>query len=262
MAVLRSVWEKFAGKSRPEEHLPFAFSASIKPEDEQGDKFKDLWYLQGNRQLLEARIEGSSLSYQTIIVAIDVQRGLLWLDDLFPSQHLLEAGDMITLRHHRNEEQLVISAPLLAWGKNYGAQGFAIALPEQVNYLPRRRFPRVELSSSNAISVKIRPMGQDISQGNVQDISAGGLRLSVPGNLLGQLRHGALMPLCELRLSDELHIRCSARIRAFRLVRNLQRYTQISIEFADMAPERRAQLEQFVNNLQYLQSRELARHSA
>lgn len=262
MAVLRSVWEKFAGKSRLDGSLSFAFSASAKPEDGQDDKHKDLWHLLNNRQLLEARVEGSGLSYQTIIVAIDVQRGLLWLDDLFPSQHLLEVGDIITLRHHRNEEQLSISAPILAWGKNYGAQGFAIALPNEVSYLPRRRYPRVELSSSNAISVKIRPIGQDISQGNVQDISAGGLRLSVPGNLLGQLRHGALLPLCELRLSDELHIRCSARIRAFRLVRNLQRYTQVSIEFVDLAPERRAQLEQFVNNLQYLQACELARHSA
>jgi c-di-GMP-binding flagellar brake protein YcgR len=262
MAVLRSVWEKFAGKNRQDNgSLPFAFSASAKPEDEQNDNYTALWQLLTHRQLLEARIEGSNLSYQTLIVAIDIQRGLLWLDDLFPNQHLLDVGDIVTLRHHRNEEQLSISAPLLAWGKNYGAQGFAIALPETVNYQPRRRYPRVELSSSNAISVKIRPIGQDISHGNVQDISAGGLRLNVPGNLLGQLRHGALLPLCELRLSDELHIRCSARIRAFRLVRNLQRYTQISIEFVDLAHERRAQLEQF-NNLQYLQARELARQSA
>ncbi len=81
----------------------------------------------------------------------------------------------------------------------------------------------------------------------------GGLRASVPGNMLGQLRHGALLPLCEFTLSDELSIRCSARVRSFRLLRTPHRHTQVSIEFVDLPTERAQQLQQFINNLIYLQ---------
>lgn len=272
MAILRSVWQKLAGKSvsikantsspaapasskttdtalmlASVSHLPRA-SAEIVP-----DQYLPLWQLLTQRQIIEVKVEGSSIAYQTLVLAIDIQRGLLWLDELFPNQHVLEVGDKITLRHHRNGEQLSFSSPILAWGSTYGASGLAIMLPEQLCYAPRRQFRRADTSNRPSLGLKIRPVGQDISYGSVLDISSGGLRASIPGNLLGQLRHGALVPLCEMTLSDELTIRCSARVRSFRLLRNPHRHTQISLEFVDLPQERMQQLEQFINNLIYLQ---------
>lgn len=272
--MLSSVWQKLAGKqvkaqaAKPAEPELTAASLMAKVTqisntkrvdtnkvsvniDPIPDQYRPLWQLLAQRQLIEVKVEGSTLSYQTIVLAIDIQRGLLWLDDLFPSQHVLEVGDSITLRHHRNGEQLSFSAPILAWGSSYGAAGFAIMLPEQLCYAPRRQFNRAQVNSN--LSVKIRPIGQDISYGSVLDISSGGLRVSIPGNLLGQLRHGALVPLCELSLSDELNIRCAARVRSFRLLRSPHRNTQISLEFVDLPQERAQQLQQFINNLIYLQ---------
>lgn len=268
MTMLSSVWQKLAGKhvksqaAKPAEPEFTAASLTAKvtqmPNASKGvnketvpDQYLPLWQLLTQRQLIEVKVEGSTLSYQTIVLAIDIQRGLLWLDDLFPSQHVLEVGDRITLRHHRNGEQLSFSAPILAWGSSYGATGFAIMLPEQLCYAPRRQLSRAQVNSS--LSVKIRPIGQDISYGSVLDISSGGLRVSIPGNLLGQLRHGALVPLCELNLSDELNIGCAARVRSFRLLRSPHRNTQISLEFVDLPQERAQQLQQFINNLIYLQ---------
>jgi len=291
MAILRSVWQKLAGKSeapyssRGLSHLPGAsvkteskapvmvspsaiiasiFPAAKETKDTVPDQYLPLWQLLNQRQIIEVRIEGSSRSYQTLVLAIDIQRGLLWLDDLFPSQHVLEVGDHITLRHHRNGEQLSFSSPILAWGSNYGASGFAINLPEQLCYVPRRQFSRANTSSKSTLGLKIRPIGHDISYGSVLDISSGGLRASIPGNLLGRLRHGGLLPLCELTLSDELTIRCSARVRSFRLLRTPHRHTQISIEFVDLPQERTHQLQQFINNLIYLQTADetLQRRSA
>lgn len=273
MAILRSVWQKLAGKpSAPKvaSNMPFASetlevpksaaltlaSVSTLPKANKEiipDQYLPLWQLLNQRQIIEVKVEGSSLAYQTLVLAIDIQRGLLWLDDLFPSQHVLEVGDRITLRHHRNGEQLCFSSPILAWGSNYGANGLAIMLPEQLCYSPRRQARRADTSSKPNLGLKVRAVGHDVSYGSVLDISSGGLRASIPGNILGQLRHGALLPLCELTLSDELTIRCSARVRSFRLLRAPHRHTQISVEFVDLAPERAQQLEQFINNLIYLQ---------
>ena len=267
MTILRSVWQKLSGKHSAAKTpaakpiLPKAAAltlASVSPitkasKDSIPDQYLPLWQLLNQRQLIEVKVEGSSLSYQTLILAIDVQRGLLWLDDLFPNQHVLEIGDQISLRHHRNGEQLSFSSPVLAWGSNYGANGLAIMLPDHLLYTPRRQFRRADMGDKPSLSLKLRAIGQDISYGSVLDISSGGLRASVPGNMLGQLRHGALLPLCEFTLSDELTIRCSAQVRSFRLLRTPHRHTQVSIEFVDLPAERAQQLQQFINNLIYLQ---------
>ena len=268
MAILRSVWQKLSGKNQPNNAAGAAPSptlslASVSPiikavKDSVPDKYLPLWQLLSQRQIIEVKVEGSSLSYQTLVLAIDIQRGLLWLDDLFPKQHVLEIGDRITLRHHRNGEQLCFSSPILAWGSNYGANGLAIMLPEQPSYVPRRQLRRADMSDKPSVNLKLRAIGQDVTYGSVLDISGGGLRASIPGNMLGQLRHGALLPLCELTLSDELTIRCSARVRGFRLLRVPHRHTQISIEFVDLLPERQQQLLQFINNINYLYQTEEA----
>lgn len=263
MAILQSVWQKLSGKTSASAQsgvadFMFAFKHdmqrdSLRDADSVPGEYLPLWQLQAQRQIIEVKIEGSTRSYQTLIMALDIQRGFLWLDDLFPNQHALELGDNVTLRHHRNGEQLCFTSPIVAWGSTYGASGLAILLPDELSYKPRRQYVRCELSHKPTLNVKIRPMGQDVSYGTVQDISLGGLRLCVPGNLLAQIHHGSFLPLCELSLSDELQIRCSARVRSFRLLRTPHRHTQISIEFIDLPLERQQKLQQFLNNLNYLQ---------
>lgn len=215
------------------------------------DQYLPLWELQKNRQLLEIKIGNASRVYQSMILAIDIDRGLLWLDDLFPQQLILDAGDDITLRHHRNGEQLVVRAPVVALGSNYGAVGFAIELPEFAVYTPRCSAPRYAIGHQSPLSVKIRTLGQEPCFGTLQDISSGGLRLIVAGNLLPFLRHGAHLPLCEVNLTDELQIRCKARICAFRMGRSPYRHTQISIEFLDLEEEKRAALTRFLFESQF-----------
>lgn len=215
------------------------------------DQYLPLWELQKTRQLLEIKIGSASRVYQSMILAVDIDRGLLWLDDLFPQQLILDAGDDITLRHHRNGEQLVVRAPVVALGSNYGAAGFAIELPEFAVYTPRRSAPRYAIGHQSPLSVKIRTLGQEPCFGTLQDISSGGLRLIVAGNLLPFLRHGAHLPLCEVNLTDELQIRCKARICAFRMGRSPYRHTQISIEFLDLEEEKRAALTRFLFESQF-----------
>lgn len=221
------------------------------------DELQALWDLKDQRQLLEVKITGTSRSYQSMVIAIDLERGLLWLDDLFPQQLILDAGDELCIRHHRNTEDLVIQAPIIALGSSYGASGIAIELPAFAYYQPRRRYPRYTIGHQSPLSVKIRPIGQEPSFGTLQDISVGGMRIMVAGNLLPYLRHGATMPLCEVNLSDDLQVRCKARICAFRMGRSPYRHTQISLEFLDLQEDKRAALGRFLREQQFNTSLEL-----
>jgi len=231
-----------------------ADAAPVTPAGQVPEHYLPLLELQNQRQLLEVKITGSSRVYQSMILAIDAERGLLWLDDVFPQQLLLDVGDEITLRHHRNGEQLVIRAPVVAMGSTYQASGFAITLPEFVYYMPRRSSPRYIIGHQSPLSVKIRTLGQEPSYGTLQDISTGGLRLIVAGNMLPHLRHGALLPMCEVDINEELQIRCRARICAFRIGRSPYRHTQISVEFIDLEEETSAQLARFLRDSQFRHS--------
>lgn len=205
------------------------------------EQYLPLWQLYKQRQLLEVRIGSASRVYQSMIIALDIERGLLWLDDLFPQQRVLDVGDELFIRHHRQGEQLLIRAPIIALGTHFGASGIAILLPEENTYRPRRSNPRFNLTSDSPIMVKIRTLGEEPCFGTLQDISAGGVRIHVAGNLLAHLRHGTQLPLCEIDLGDNLLIRCRARVCSARIARSPHRCTQISLEFIDL-PERKCEL--------------------
>ncbi len=247
MSFLDKLFKRGARSAEPSKA---ADAGQATPANKIPEHYLPLLELQNQRQLLEVKITGSSRVYQSMILAIDAERGLLWLDDVFPQQLLLETGDEITLRHHRNGEQLVIRAPVVAMGSTYDASGFAVTLPEFVYYMPRRSSPRYIIGHQSPLSVKIRTLGQEPSYGTLQDISTGGLRLIVAGNMLPHLRHGALLPMCEVDISDELQIRCRARICAFRIGRSPYRHTQISVEFIDLEEETSAKLARFLRDSQ------------
>ena len=244
MTILRAVMQKLLlKKTTASANKRWLISA------DQDQAYAALTQLQESRQLLEVIPAGANRSYQSMIIAIDVERNLVWLDDLFPNQHILETGDEITVRHHRNGEVLSFTTPVIAWGSSFGASGLAVILPEEADYKPRRATPRCDLANHTPISAKIRLLGQEACFGTVKDISYAGMCVLVPGNLLGQLHQGAVMPACEVHLGKELYIHCRARIKSFRLCREPYRATRISVEFIDLAPRRSAQLQQFVDRL-------------
>jgi c-di-GMP-binding flagellar brake protein YcgR len=243
MTLLQAVLQKLSKNKTGGIHPTTPDNAPVVPRHE------ILHLLKSQRQLLEVTPAGSQRSYQSMILAIDAERGLLWLDDLFPPQRLLEVGDTITLRHHRDGELLTITAPIIAWGMDFGASGMAVMLPDEAVYKPRRAQLRYELGEHLSLTGKIRSIGNEPVYGTVEDLSAGGLRILVAGNLLNQIHHGAILPLCEVNVSHELQIRCRARVRAYRMCRAPYRGTQISLEFVDLPILRQQQLAQFIRCL-------------
>jgi len=204
--------------------------------------------LQQSHQLLEVKWGSSSRVYQTLILAVDIQRGLIWIDELFPQQYALDIGDSLTLRHHHKGEELVLETHVVAMGDQFGTQGIAITIPEQIQWQPRRHQTRFALGGASTL-VKIRPLGEEATYGKLQDISTGGFSVTVSGNLLGKLSHGALLPLCELTLDDQIQLRCKGRVCAFRMQREPFRSTRICVQFVDLPEKMRIELMNCLNRL-------------
>ncbi len=210
--------------------------------------YTPLLHLQQRRQHLEVSVEGQRQSYQSVILAVDSERGLLWIDELFPALPSLPAGIGLTLRHHRGGEVLTLQSPLVARGLDYGVNALALLLPDELLYLPRRQHPRFDLRSAR-LGVCIRPLGEAQRQGTLINLSLGGMRLALPGNQLHGLKRDTLLPYCEFTLPNQTRIRCQAVVKAARLERQPYRHTQVSLAFADMMSDR----ERLACYLQYLQ---------
>lgn len=253
--------KKTIGTNSPDssgsEKTPAAFTSS-KDESLKAVDYTPLIHLQQQRQQLEVWVEGERLSYQSIILAIDSKRGLLWIDELFPNLHDLPVGTGLTLRHHRHGEVLTVQSPLVARGQDYQVQGMALLLPDTLAYLPRRQHPRFELRDAR-IGVTLRPMGETSRHGTLINLSLGGMRLALPGNHLSQLRRDMVLPLCEFTLPNQVNIRCQGVVKAAKLEREPYRHTQVSLAFADMMSDRE-RLACYLHYLQQYQS--LGAHAA
>jgi c-di-GMP-binding flagellar brake protein YcgR len=204
--------------------------------------------LLARRQLVKVSVTNDPGTYQSLILAIDTRRRLLWLDDLFPYRVRLRPGDELEVSHHRDGEVLAFRATVVALGEHCGVTGLALTLPEAVHYRPRRQWPRLTLPSQPRVPVVLSLPEAGSQYGQILNISAGGLRATVPGNWRHHLRHGEEIPLCDFTLAPGLTVRCRARVCAYQILHRPWRQTHISMAFADLQSALANNLQHYVIN--------------
>lgn len=227
MTLLRTALQKLAPKAP--EVTPVSPAPLPDP-----TRYRELAQLCAQRQLLTVMPSEHRRSYQGMILALDIERELLWLDDLFPRCSLLTPGDKLTISHHKAGDILRFEAIIVALGRQVGTSGMALALPAPPRYRPRRQWPRLAMDGRAPVRVKLALPGAGPQYGQLLNISAGGLRLALPGNWLTTLRHGDQLPLCELTPTPGLTIRCRARLCAFNTGYRPWRQTYISLAFVGL----------------------------
>ncbi len=222
---------------------------------ELSQRYAPLIRLQAKRQLLEVSTldlsHGRQNVYQSIILDINLQGRYLLLDDLFPDvgEDVIKLGDMLTIRHHRQGRLLSFSSRVIHISYSHGAPCYAVELPEEVGYRQRRLYPRMALGNQTPLTVRLKSPWKTPWFATAHNLSAGGMRLSVGGNILEQLNRGSIMPACEFSLGNDLTVSCQARIKGFKFIGRPYRHTQISVEFLDLNPQRRLQVQQYINAL-------------
>ncbi|WP_347329493.1 flagellar brake protein [Marinimicrobium locisalis] len=238
MALLRALMNKLS--SEP------ATTASHEVESPRTELpcIRHLRPLQQRKQLLTIR--HGKRDYQSLILALDTDRELLWLDEPFPRALNLEPGDELTVSHHHNGQLFEFTVPIVGWSTANRPGGMALPLPRDFYCGPRRRWPRLNVFGWCPISARIAVPGLSPLSGEVLNISAGGMRLSLTGDWRPFLHHRDLLPLCEFTVAPGLKVRCRARVCAYQLSLRPWRQTRVSLAFEDLAPETRQALAQFV----------------
>ncbi len=245
MAILQSVLQKFSRKAHSVEVDQGAKSLSRKITN-----YAPLFELQEQRQLIEVISQRTGETYQSMILAVDLNREQLELDELFPqpADFIYQPGDKFTVKHHHQGLVLSFTCTLNSIVMSLSSPIYTLQLPEQVNYQQRRQFTRLTLSKQQPLSVRLQSPRRTPWYATANNISAGGMRLVIGGNVLDQLQHNTYLPECEFRFNHDFQIRCQARVKGFRFLRRPYRHTELSIEFKDMGPQQRGQLEQLIES--------------
>ena len=112
---------------------------------------------------------------------------------------------------------------------------YRVSLPQEISLQQRRQFSRLNLSRDKPLCVKLSTPGQAAWYSTAINLSAGGMRLVVGGNLLDALHPGKRIQNCEFKFTDRIAVSCEASVRGFRFLRQPFRQTEISIEFTDLS---------------------------
>lgn len=213
-------------------------------------RFMPLYRLQEQKQFIEVVSETTGETFQSLILGIDLVNEQIDLDELFPApQFAVAPGDRFTIQHHRDGKVIAFTSTLEAVEHGLDGQIFTFELPETLVHRQRRRYSRVNMSQQQPLTARLQSPWRTPWFATIKNLSANGMRVTVGGNALDQLRPGAIIPQCEFEFNADFKFRCQARVRAFKFVRRPYRHTEISVQFLDLPPTQVRTLDEFLRTL-------------
>ena len=247
MAILHDVLQKMTRHTPQQEPQSFV-------ENDLADKINSLaplLELQDKRQLIEVVCDKTGERYQSMILSVNLADNTIALDELFPQPiyGAYQPGDSFTVKHHIDGKLLSFKTRLESLSLQNNSPIYNFELPKKAEYQQRRNSARIVLSRQQPLTVKLLSPWRTPWYATANNISATGMRVVVGGNVIDQLTPGCLVPNCEFTFHPEIDIRCQAKVRAFRFLRRPYRHTEISLEFSDMAPQQRMQLQHLVESI-------------
>lgn len=213
------------------------------------EQYHHLADLQKRRQLIEV-ILPTDKSLQSMIVGMDVIARTLYLDAFTPTLVVPEAlvGETITIRHYKEWQKLEVNMEVIQW--NAQESYYELALPEFIDYQPRRNYPRLSLNQPHLLTSHIHPPYGAPWYATVKDISQGGMRVTISGDLRPHLHRDKPLPRCQIQIDNAINVQSRGIVRGFSYVSKPYRHTEISIEFVHMSQPHQTDLKRFIDYIE------------
>lgn len=249
MGIFNRVLHHFA------QHIPTQKQKDVKEKNTndrllaQVNRYASLIRLQDERQLVEVIVGEQAESFQSMIVGVDLYNQQLIIDEFSPRIQNPSAllGQTVILRHQNKQQMLKINSEVLDWDK--ANHTIVLNLPDKVEYQPRRQQERIILLNNAPLSAVIDPIYGAPWHAGIDNISLGGARILVMGDLRSHLHKNKPLRKCDITLDNGQAISCRARVKAFSYHGRPFRRTEISIEFESLQNEDLFKLEEFIEQL-------------
>lgn len=212
----------------------------------QVNRYVSLIRLQDQRQLVEIISTDFIDSFQSMIIGVDLYNQQLIIDELSPRIQNPESliGRTLTIRHQQNRQMINIDVDVISWSEE--THCLHLSLPEDIGYTPRRQNYRMELLTAVPINAVIAPLYGAPWHSTLTNISLGGMRIIVSGDLRSELQKNKPLQKCTLALPTGNTVTCGGHVKSFSFIGRPYRRTEISIEFDKLSDEYKFELEQFI----------------
>jgi c-di-GMP-binding flagellar brake protein YcgR len=177
-----------------------------------------------SRSQLTLRIEDRLTPYVSLLVKVDSENQILYIDELLPKNgnEALSNGEIFSIRALcRGIPVFFGGNQILSVDGESGLLTYKLRFPDRLVYQQRRQFFRVSVGiTQNCEAVIIRSERKQDSdaistRGRVIDLSQRGARLQIPGQLSPELEVGEQLAECEISLPDCDYLKSQAEIRHF-----------------------------------------------
>ena len=186
--------------------------------------------------------------YTSSILNVDTAGGVFELDELHPPaghQQLAEQRRFRLRTQHKGID-ISLKGEVARVDSSAGIAIYTVPFPASVRYLPRRRSYRAELRYSDHIPVFLEFEDGGLLQGELRDVSVGGVGLELLRRPLVPLERGQTAEWCTIRLPDGREIAGSLEIRFISPQPRGGQRTRIGGALRNLRPRDNASLRQLV----------------
>ena len=215
-------------------------------------------FLQGlhdQRSLLTIRIGSSDEKFTSAIIGLDANTNRLRLDELKPEtghQRLIDIGACRALGF-LNGISVQFTAAIVESGQEEGTRYYVAAIPNTLNYLQRRDNVRVNVSAANPVNATVTADNGSTIQGELKDISLGGLGLRFQKELPESFQADGHVHICfPWPPNPRETFTCDAQIRLVKHRNGPLQPAFIGCEFLSLSKPEQRRIERLVMTLQRL----------
>lgn len=210
------------------------------------------------RELLTVVLPDASRPYNSAILEVDSNQGYLLLDELNPvdGHQRLAAGSQLRASCRIRGVELSFGTTVREIGGESGVAYYRVAMPNELHYQQRREHYRVEVGRGLVIPVYLFLDSDGKVEGQLCDLSAGGLRLRL--ETTSPVKRGQRIDRCTIPLAKGDELSAALEVRYARFEDNAK-WLRIGARFLDLSRAQRNRIRRFVAQVERELIRKLPR---
>jgi len=202
--------------------------------------------IKGSRALLWVKLPGSGKQYNSAVLEVDNHAGVMILDELNPREghdKLLSAKNFDVHAQLKGVD-VNFRGTLADYGTEAGIAYYQVPIPKLIYYRQLRAYYRVEVSMAH-LGLSLYLDNDQILEGELFDISAGGICIRFTGSLPPFFKRGFQVPQCNIALGENEQISCKLEVCYVTKPDNRGRI-HLGARFIDMEKPQERMVERYV----------------
>lgn len=218
--------------------------------------FSLLKRLKDERSLLGIGLEGSEAdAFNSAIIDVSLDHNYFILDELKPKagHRLLLARKRCHIKGQTQGIHLEFDARLGDTGEEKGVAYYVCPIPESMDYQQRRASVRINVGAANPLPVSLKNEEGLVLEGELKDLSAGGIGVRLRKDLPPQIEPGQRFECrfpCPMDAKE--HFVCDIEIRLAKPKTDAHEPAFLGCQFLDLVKQQERQLDRMVMALQRL----------